>query len=259
MDLAIDPLNMVLALALGMARLAACLALIPVFTPKHVPRLARNAVAMSIGCLFAVAIYPELRAGTVIVPVFVLMVKEALIGAMLGVLMAMPFWAITGAGVLIDNQRGANAAQQTNPSLQADASVLGEILSRALVIVLIQAGTFHLLFNVVSDSLLLWPATSLLPPVGELKLAMVLDGFRDMLGNAIVYAAPALIVLMLVELSFATASVAVQGMPVHEMAMPIKSLLALFVLAIYSANLLDKAGGDVAKSFIGLGKRFLGT
>ncbi|WP_183085226.1 type III secretion system export apparatus subunit SctT [Trinickia fusca] len=228
------------AAALGSARLIGCVNFIPAFGRQNLTVLMRNAVALAIGLPFIVAIHERID-GTAVGVTWLgwLALKEGAIGCLIGLLLATPFWAFMSVGVLIDNQRGANAAQQINPTLPADSSVLGEMIQRVLILVLVEAGVFPVIFKVIGDSYTVWPVLQLVPDVTGPQLGAYLAAFQRMLVEGLQYSSPILVLLLLLEFVFALASVIVKGMPVHEMAMPIKSLLSLVVLALYATNLFD--------------------
>jgi type III secretory pathway component EscT len=55
-----------------------------------------------------------------------------------------------------------------------------------------------------------------------------------------------LVMLLLIEFGFAISSTAAQGIPVYETAMPVKSLAALFCMAVYFTALMDFALPEIA-------------
>ena len=60
-----------------------------------------------------------------------ILVKETLIGMLLGYLSGMLFWTIQCAGFFIDNQRGASMAEGADPLSGEQTSPLGSSFSRA--------------------------------------------------------------------------------------------------------------------------------
>ncbi|WP_232456223.1 type III secretion system export apparatus subunit SctT [Burkholderia ubonensis] len=242
------PFDWAAAAVLGSARLIGCINFIPAFGRQNMTMLIRNASALAIGLPFVFAIHERIE-GTMVGTTWLgwLALKEGVIGCLIGLLLATPFWAFMSVGVLIDNQRGANAAQQINPTLPADSSVLGEMIERVLILVLVEAGVFPVLFTVIGDSFTVWPVLQLVPNVEGPHLSAYLAAFQRMLVAGLQYSSPILVLLLLLEFVFALASVIVKGMPVHEMAMPIKSLLSLFVLALYATTLFDYGAREFAE------------
>jgi type III secretion protein T len=168
-----------------------------------------------------------------------LVLKEAVLGFFIGCLVTIPFWVVLSAFTLLDNQRGANAAQMANPSLQADASMLGELGERALIAAFVE-GALHLkAFEFMCESFTLWPAASEWPPWTAGLRGQAMLWFVDLLANALAFSAPVLLLLLLIEVCMAVASLAVQGLNVYQLAMPIKSSAALLLLAVMSPRAFE--------------------
>lgn len=236
------PLYGAAALLLAMARTVACLSFLPPFGRQNIGRLQRNAVCFAVSLPQAFLLWSGFVAEPLsLFRLAVLGVKEALLGAMLGFLLSTPFWAFRSAFTLVDNQRGANAAQMVNPSLQADSSLLGELTERALVLFLIQAGIFPVIFEVVVDSYALWPIRQGWPDFVFMQRDVIFGLLLPFIGDALLFSSPILLLLLLFEFGLALASISVQGIPVSQLAMPIKGLLALFILALYFGVLLSHA------------------
>jgi type III secretion protein T len=165
--------------------------------------------------------------------------KEAVLGLVLGVLLSLPYWTVQSAGTLIDNQRGGNAAQNINPSMAADASLLGELAQRTLIAVLIEAGLFVLMFDVIADSYKLWPVMDGWPKWGQHSAVVLVRMFQSFISDSIIYSGPALLLLLAVEFGMAISSSSVKGLDVYQTAMPIKSQLSLVMLALYFGLVLN--------------------
>jgi type III secretion protein T len=234
------------ALALAMPRALGCALLLPALGRQHMAGMARTALCLAISLPQACLLWHLLDRQTLsLVRGSALALKETLVGAMLGFLLAAPFWALRGAGTLIDNQRGANAAQQVNPSLQADSSILGELCERALIAYLVEIGVFSLLFDVLAGSYQLWPALAALPLFDTAARAAMAAAFANVMSSAVLYAAPVLLLLLLVEYLMAIGSTVVQGLNVYQAAMPVKAMLALSMLLLCFPALIVVVAGNV--------------
>lgn len=230
------------ALALSMARAMGCAILLPAFGRRHMAGMQRNALCMAISLPQTWLVWNLLEQQRLpLMYSTALAFKEALIGAMLGFLLSIPFWAFRSAGTLIDNQRGANAAQQINPSLEADSSILGELCERALIVFLIEIGVFKLIFDVLADSYVLWPVLAPLPQLNTEVRAAFMVAFSQMMASAMLYSAPVLLLLLAVEYLMAIGSTVVQGLDVYQAAMPVKTMLALLMLVLCFPGLVSEA------------------
>ena len=228
------------AMAIALARVLGCAMFLPIFGRRHMASLHRNAICIALSLPQAASIWVELGGTADAGPwLAALALKEALLGCALGLALSVPFWALSGACTLIDNQRGANAAQQINPSLAADSSILGEAFERLLIVLLAQAGMFKLAFAVIVGSYAVWPALAPMPDLSDAMRAATLGAVNQLLADSMLYAAPVLLVLMAVEFALAIASSAIKGLEVYQTAMPIKTLLAIFTIVLCLPGLAD--------------------
>jgi type III secretion protein T len=222
-----------LSLALCMARWVGLGLMLPLLGRRHMGAVQRNAICLALALPQVPGVFGYLAAEQWQGPWFVLLgIKEVLLGVLLGALLSIPFWVLRGGLTLVDNQRGANAAQMNNPSMEADTSILGELGERMLIIWLVEAGAFVLAFEVMSDSLLVWPVLDL-TPLGVIRDgARLWEAFASLMSKTLLFAAPALFVLLMVEFAMALGSSSVKGIDVYQTAMPIKSLAVLMLMAI---------------------------
>ncbi|SEK51434.1 type III secretion protein T [Roseateles sp. YR242] len=237
-----DALLMLQAIILGMGRTLGMVLFLPFLSRQNTSIMIRGAVSLGLSLPVAFGLWPLLVKAPLSMPmVMMLAMKEVMLGALLGMLAALPFWAIRGMGTLIDNQRGANAAQQVNPSLQADATLIGELAERGLVALLVQWGMLQTVFMVLTESLDPWPVLALLPDLSTHRHE-ILSALANLVTQALVLAGPVLLALLLVELGLAIASTAVQGFDVYASGLAVKTLLALFVLLLVSPAVLEHQG-----------------
>lgn len=230
-------------LTLAMSRPMGAALFIPFLSRQQVPALARAALCMALALPPAAAMWPAVQAAPPNTASWLaLLLKEGVLGALIGMLIAVPFWAIRGMGTLIDNQRGANAAQQVNPALQADATLIGELSERALVALLIDWGVLTSVYGVLFDSYGAWSALDIFPALDAAHGVHVVAALIRCVSDALVLAAPVLLLLLLIELGLAIASTAVQGFDVYGSAMPVKTISSLLILALIAPGLLDHVG-----------------
>lgn len=128
----------------------------------------------------------------------------------------MPFWLFESVGALLDNQRGALAGGQLNPSLGPDATPAGHLFKQLAIFLLMTSMGLGALTQVIWDSYLLWPPTVWFP----LPAADGFDVFVGLLGDTfthmMLYAAPFIAVLLLLEFGIALLGVYSQQLQVSE-------------------------------------------
>jgi len=228
------------ALTLAMARMVGCVQFLPLFGRRHMSMLHRNSICLALG-LSQVWLLWQTLGSLQPIGLLSLALKEAVLGCVLGLLLALPFWAVAGAWTLVDNQRGANSAQMQNPSLQADASILGELGERLIIVLIVESGGLVACYAVLADSYRLWPVLAPFPAWTAELQSGVIAAFAQLMADAPAYAGPAIALMLAIDLALALGSNAAQGVDVYQAAMPVKGLVALFLLAVASMPVLDHA------------------
>jgi type III secretion protein T len=222
---------MLFSLFIVAARVSPLFILMPFMNRALVPRMVRFAMSAGIG-LVLIPVFP---AGTDAwpsgVPLLALVFKEAVIGVLLGFVIAIPFWAFEAIGFVIDNQRGASMAATLNPMTGHDSSPLGIAFNFAFITFFLLGGGIHLFLGLIYDEF--WPS------IGPEAAALLMVQLNRLVMLALLLAAPVMIAMLMSELGLALVSRFAPQLQVFFLAMPIKSALALFVLVIYSSTLFD--------------------
>lgn len=89
---------------------------------------------------------------------FFLLIKELVIGAILGFLITIPFHFAQGAGTLIDHQGGSQSLQVFDPTLQSQATPTGILYNNVMIAAFFSIGGPILFFDAVLSSYKLIPA-----------------------------------------------------------------------------------------------------
>ncbi|MEN3296554.1 MAG: type secretion protein [Burkholderiales bacterium] len=247
-SLYLDLQAFLIAMALVTPRVLICLAILPGFGLNVLNGAMKNSAAMAIALPAALPVFyqvqkypPDLALGCA------LALKEAALGLMLGALMSIPFWAVHSIGAVFDSQRAAVQVQSSNPAVDRDASAVGAMLIQAVALVMIQAGLFVALARILIESFIPWPAYSLMPPFEPGHFDVVVKRFGELFWHFIVYGAPVIIPLLLIELAFALIGIFASTMQVTSVSAPIKNLAGLFVLLIYWPTLSHYVAGDFSR------------
>ncbi|THF57262.1 type III secretion system export apparatus subunit SctT [Pseudothauera rhizosphaerae] len=243
-----DAKRLLMALLLATVRIQAALVVIPLFSKQVVPGMIRTAL----GVCLAVVLVPPIDAAMAAeppaaVPFFLIVVKEALLGFLLGYAVAVLFWAVEAVGFFIDNQRGASIASTLNPLTGNDTSPLGIMFNQAFVVYFLVAGGFLLFMTTIYESHRLWPVLSFFPTLPE-QGAMVFGGFfAGLIRLGLLLSAPAILAMLLAEVGLALVSRFAPQLQVFFLAMPVKSGLAFFVLVIYLPTLFTYVHSEIGR------------
>jgi type III secretion protein T len=233
-SLLLDLQNMLVAMALIMPRSFVVLAILPGFGTRTLVGIARNSIAIAIALPAWLPTYYFVKQGHVdFLLAAALGWKEAGIGLVIGVLLALPVWIMQSIGSVLDVQRASTQIMADSASLDADASAIGAMLVQAVMLVMIQAGLFAVLVRVMIESYGLWPAFSLAPPFELGQMEVVIKRFGEFFWHLVVYGGPVVIPLLLIDFTLAVIGIFASTLQVSALSSPIKSLTGLFILLVY--------------------------
>jgi len=232
---------------MSMPRILAIFSVIPLFNRQALPGLLRVGVSFSI----ALFIIPSLEIDAftttrTTTAIFLILLKEIIIGLMIGFIISLPLWALDITGVYVDNQRGASIASTINPLTGHDSSPLGELFSQAGIVLLLISGGMSMILTIIYDSYSLWPVYTLMPAFSENMPIVILDLMDRLMRLAILFSAPVIFSMFLAEVALGLVSRFVPQLQVFFLAMPIKSGIAMFVFSIYTATLMNYVGVELA-------------
>lgn len=233
------PSAVMLAGFYALPRMLAMFSMLPMFNRQALPGLLRIGVAAAFAVFVVPVLLPEslerVRHGGLVISI---LAKEAMVGFMIGFLVAIPIWAVDVMGAYVDNQRGASIAATINPLTGHDTSPLGELFSQAAMLVLLITGGMLMLLDLVYASYVVWPVFQMLPSFSDQTPMLLLAQLDRLVMLAVLLGAPVVFSMFLAEVGLAIVSRFVPQLQVFFMAMPIKSAIAMYVFAVYSATLL---------------------
>ena len=238
LDVALDPGRLIVYGALGAARVVPVFVIAPFFGGRLVPAPLRVAVALA----FVALVFPAISAGAPapsgLGPLVLagLLAKEVVVGALLGFLAAMPFWAAEAAGRLVDDARGADGA----------SAPLGDLaLKLAIVIFFVVDG--HLLFvRALAASYDAIPVVGLPPALAGGSLAeLAVAATAHLVLAALGLAAPALAALLLADLALGLVNRASPHVPVYVLGMPAKAVLGVLVFLLALTGMVTALRGEL--------------
>ena len=246
-SLLVDIQTLLVTLALTTPRTLVCLAILPAFGLRSLTGIPRNAVAFAFALPAALPTFVFVQdtppdyflAG-------MLALKEAGIGVMFGVLLSIPFWVAQSIGSILDAQRSPIQIQSSNASIDPDASAVGALLLQTVVLVMVQAGLLVALARILIESYGVWPAFSLAPPFEAGHLDVLIKRFSEFFWHIILYGAPIIIHLLLIDFGFAMIGVFASNLQVSFASSPVKSLAGLFILLVYWPTFSHYVAGDFA-------------
>ena len=224
-------------LALALPRLGAALLVLPLLTGDIIPPLARNIFIVSVAlCAFPFVLNgapepPPL--GASIVPIIL---KELFIGVVIGYAFGIVFWALEGAGQVIDAKIGTTTAQLTDPLSGHQTSLNGSFLSHFAGFVFVASGGLLVFFEVLFGSYVVWPVVATWPRLDMLGSLFFVQRFDELMRLILLLAAPALALLTLVEFGLGFINRYAERLNVFALSMSIKAWLGTFVIVLMLGN-----------------------
>jgi type III secretion protein T len=230
---------MVVAFVLSLPRLVALFALIPFLGRTSLPGIVQTGVAMSL----ALIVQPMVQASLPVEPLGAwrligLIVKEGVIGLLIGFTFVMLFHAVQAAGFFIDNQRGSTMASSIDPMLGGQTSTVGLLLLQAFLAYFFVTGGFLAMLGVIYASYEVMPVLTFVPRLPSDGALFIMKQLDRMVYVAFVLAAPVVATMLLTEIGVALVSRFAPQLNVFFLAMPIKCAVAFLVLALYAGILL---------------------
>lgn len=161
------------------------------------------------------------------------MVRELIVGGLLGLICGVPFWIAIAAGEILDSQRGASMATLQDAT-GAQTSVSGMFFFLATILSLTASGLLiPALFGPLLRSYQLFPAPAdfAFPDIAQGGAALGL--LDDILRGGLILAFPILIPLLLTEVMIAISSKYMQQLNPVFMAMTVKQIVYVLLLVLY--------------------------
>lgn len=246
-ELMLGALGPLVALAMPAARMLGVFTVLPIFTRLGLTGLLRGGVALALALPLAPGL--QAAAGPVIAgggaALSVLLVKEALVGLVIGLVAGVPFWAAQTAGDLLDQQRGSQSALAPDPSGE-ESGVSGTLLLLTSAVVFLGAGGLRLLQEGVFESYALWPATSPLPAFSAEAGVRALGALDRLLAGGLVLASPLLVAMLLAEVSLGLVGRFAPQLNVFDLALAVKGIVHAVGLPIYALVLVGYLADGLA-------------
>jgi type III secretion protein T len=217
----------------AMPRVGAAVTVAPLFPVSLFPILLRGAVAVPL-CLF---LYPHVASHmppTLTPLAWVgLVSKEAFIGALIGFAVGTLIWALESVGAMMDFQIGLSNARFFDPYGGHDSGPLSGLMARLGIILFVVGGGLQVFVSLLLESFRLWPLASFYPALGERLAQFAGESVGSIVELVVRLAAPAILLLALIDLGFGLINRVVPQLNVFYFTMPIKAAVAALMIAIY--------------------------
>ncbi len=236
---------LILPFALVFARTTACVAVMPVFGSRWLPLLLKAGIAAMVSIFMALRVPPSAVPAWAATPIAagVLVVREVLCGAAIGLAAQLVFLAIQQGGILIGRQMGFYMASILDPSSGQETQPFAIYLETLFILLFLAAGGHHLLLQVIARSF------TVLPVGGPVDFGMLASGVLSagttMLLLALKLAAPVLAAFLVLSVILGVLARVMPEMNILLTSLPLRVALGL-LLAMAIIPLLQTFTEDVA-------------
>jgi type III secretion protein T len=233
--------SMLALLALCTARLYVLAIIFPPMGDSGLQGTVRNAVCLCIGFFMAWGQPLHIVDGLTTLQFILLVLKEGVLGLMLGFACAIVFWVAEAVGALIDNQAGFNNVQQTNPASGSESTPIGNVMGQLSHACFWILGGMMVLVSLLFESYTWWPMNRMTPDWSQVLQHFVQTHLSRLMRTTITLAAPTLLVLLLIDLGFGLIGKTAEKLEPNNLAQPIKGAVALMMVALLVALFFQEA------------------
>lgn len=228
-----------LVFGIALARPMALLAFNPVFNRVPLTGILRGAAAAALALPMTPVIAAALPAGGLgAIALLLLTLKEAVVGATLGLLLGAPFWALDVAGDLMDAQRGATQGRLNDPAGFADVSISGTMLVMLGTVLFAMSGGLETLTGLLYDSWTLWKPLGTFPRLGPRTPLLLLGMLDHVTRQGLLIAAPAVFAMLLADAALMVYARIAPQMRIDDLALSLRNIVFFVVMLLYAAFLL---------------------
>jgi len=227
---------------LMLPRIAAVFTIVPFLSSHVLSGLVRSSLILMLALFFSPMIIDQLPEYSTALWLLIVL-KEALIGIMLGLSFSIFFWAIQTVGELIDFQTGAGNASFFDPISGHAGGPTGNFLVQLLTTLFITIGGMLIMLGILVDSYQIWPVTSFFPDIGKVLVHFVVHQGGTLLSWIVKLAAPVILVLLLAEIGLGLVNRFAPQLNVFIFSLPLKSYLATLMLLLFLMFIFDLLQG----------------
>ncbi|MCK5540000.1 MAG: flagellar type III secretion system protein FliR [Deltaproteobacteria bacterium] len=226
-----------------LTRISALIFFFPVLSNQAVPRTLKAAFSMLIALLFF-KIVPELSGTPLfsreLVEIALAVLREMVIGLLVGMLGSLLFAAVQTGGNLIGFQMSFSVANVVDPVTSMQVPLISQFYYMLAMLLFLAFGAHRLVFKALAESFTLIPLAGFTP--GEGLLELMLRYSAAIFSTAIKIAAPLMAALLLSDVSLGVVARTAPQMNIFIVGMPLKILLGMLLLSFslpYLATMLE--------------------
>ena len=237
-----------IAYGIALARPMALLSINPVFTRLQLTGLLRGAVATALALPAVPAVAHALEPTHLsAIMLMLLAVKEAVMGATLGLVLGIPFWALAVAGDVLDLQRGASQGRLEDPAGFDDVSITGTFLLLAGTALFVMTGGLQMMASLLYKSWSIWQPLDALPMLDARTPLLLLGLLDDVTRQGLRLALPVILAMLLADVTLIIIGRVVPQLRIDDQATVARNIVFFLFLPVYCIYLLGYVGNDFSR------------
>ena len=227
-------------LLLILVRVSAFFVSVPLFSYRTIPSQLRIALAIILSWMM----YYSIGVGTEAIPIdgtyLLLVIKEACIGLMIGLIAYIILSAVQIAGGFIDFEMGFAMANIIDPQTGAQTPLMGQFFNFLILFVLLAINGHHLILDGIFYSYQYMPIDQFFPNFGDGNIVeFVITAFASAFAIAFQMSAPIVATLFLVTMALGITAKTVPQLNIFVIGFPVKIAIGFLVLIISMGVMIE--------------------
>ncbi|MGM9943654.1 MAG: flagellar biosynthetic protein FliR [Lysinibacillus sp.] len=238
-------------LLLIFVRVSAFFVTIPLFSYKTIPSQLKIVLAFALSWMMYYTF--SIEAFTINGDYLLLVLKEAVVGLVLGLVVYIVFSAVQIAGGFIDFQMGFAMANIVDPQTGAQSPLMGQFFNFLLLLVFLAINGHHLVLDGIFYSYQFMPIDQFFPKFGDAEsIEYIMKLFVAVFAIAFQMSAPIIATLFLVTLALGITGKTVPQLNIFVVGFPIKIAVGFILLITMMGVMVEVMEKVIEMGIIGM-------
>ena len=211
-------------------RISSFFVTVPLFSYRNIPN--RHKIGLAVFLSYLIFLTLDIPILEINEYYFLLILKEAIVGLIIGVVAFILLTAIQIAGGFIDFQMGFAIANVIDPQTGAQSPIMGQYFYTFAMLLLLAVNGHHLLLDGIFYSYQIIPLEQLVALGNESLAKYIAETFNSVFIIAFQMAIPLVGILFLVDVSLGIVARTMPQLNIFVVGLPLKILVSLAVLVI---------------------------
>lgn len=174
--------------------------------------------------------------------IFILFIKEAFLGFIIGFLVSQIFFLYEWAGQFMDFARGASIQSQLVPQMGSPTSILGGLLFHLAIVLFFSLGLYRMAIEGILQSFIDFKIFSffLTEEFFSSLIPKIIYSFKNLFKASFSLAMPLIAVSLIIDIGFSLINRLVPSFNAFFMSMPLKVITGIFILFISISFLMKE-------------------